>query len=101
MKCLPQSIFFYVPRFLWKHWEGGKLMFLMEKLPWNMDEFEIMVSYNLREKLFATRKKRFVQYLEENLPYQNWWGLKYIFCEALSFLNLLGKKQLSLRLWNL
>lgn len=72
---------FYAPRWLWKHWEGGKIHALML-------DMDIGVCTEAEKN---QKKKILLNYLWENLRYHNWWAYRYYLCELLAFLNVVGK----------
>ncbi|KAI5699570.1 hypothetical protein M8J75_005195 [Diaphorina citri] len=76
-----QAILFYTPRWLWKHWEGGKIHALMMDL-----DVGICSEIEKRQK-----KKLLLDYLWENLRYHNWWAYRYYLCEFLSLINVIGQ----------
>lgn len=39
-----------------------------------------------------TKKKLILDYLWQNLKFNNWWAYKYYICELLALLNVIGKK---------
>ena len=77
-----QAILFYVPRWLWKNWEAGKIGALKMDL-----DLGIITEAERRQK-----KKLLLDYLHSNLKNHNFWAYRYFFCELLSLLNLFGKK---------
>nr|XP_018896518.1 PREDICTED: innexin shaking-B [Bemisia tabaci] len=76
-----QAILFYTPRWLWKHWEGGKIHALMMDL-------DIGICSEVEKK---QKKKLLLDYLWENLKYHNWWAYRYYLCEVLALLNVIGQ----------
>uniref|UniRef100_A0A023F430 Innexin n=1 Tax=Triatoma infestans TaxID=30076 RepID=A0A023F430_TRIIF len=76
-----QAVLFYMPRWLWKHWEGGKIHALMMDL-------DVGICSELEKK---QKKKLLLDYLWENLRYHNWWCFRYYLCELLSLLNVIGQ----------
>ncbi|XP_014251217.1 innexin shaking-B [Cimex lectularius] len=76
-----QAVLFYMPRWLWKHWEGGKIHALMMDL-----DVGICSEIEKRQK-----KKLLLDYLWENLRYHNWWCFRYFLCELLSLANVVGQ----------
>ena len=72
---------FYVPRWLWKNWEAGKITALMMDL-----DVGVMPEVEKKQK-----KKLLLDYLYDNLKNHNWWAYRYFFCELLAFLNIVGK----------
>lgn len=78
-----QAVLFYTPRWLWKHWEGGKIHALMMDL-------DIGICSEVEKK---QKKKLLLDYLWENLRYHNWWCYRYYLCELLSFGNVVGNQR--------
>ncbi|XP_021947499.1 innexin shaking-B isoform X2 [Folsomia candida] len=76
-----QAILFYVPRWLWKNWEGGKIQSLMMDL-------DIGIIPEMEKK---QKKKLLVDYLYDNLKQHNWWAYRYFFCEILALGNVIGQ----------
>jgi hypothetical protein len=72
---------FYIPRWLWKNWEAGKITALMMDL-------DIGVVSEVEKK---QKKKLLLDYLYDNLKNHNWWAYRYFFCELLAFLNIIGR----------
>ena len=77
-----QSILFYIPRWLWKNWEAGKITALMMDL-------DVGVVSEVEKK---QKKKLLLDYLYDNLKNHNWWAYRYFFCELLALLNVIGKE---------
>lgn len=76
-----QSILFYIPRWLWKNWEAGKITALLMDL-------DVGVISEVEKK---QKKKLLLDYLYDNLKNHNWWAYRYFFCELLAFLNIIGQ----------
>ena len=76
-----QAVLFYLPKWLWINWEGGKL----QKLKNNLSSG----STSEEEKL--KRSEHVLDYLSSNLYKHQWWALKYFFCEFLSLINVFGQ----------
>lgn len=76
-----QGILFYTPRWLWIHWEGGKIHALMMNL-------DIAVC---SEGEKSQKKKVLVDYLMANFRHHDWYAYKYFFCECMCFANVLGQ----------
>jgi len=77
-----QAILFYVPRWLWKNWEAGKIAALMMDL-----DLGIISEVEKRQK-----KKLLLEYLYTNLKNHNFWAYRYFFCELLALLNVIGER---------
>jgi len=58
-----QAILFYVPRWLWKNWEAGKIHALMMDL-----DIGVVQDVEKRQK-----KRLLLDYLADNLKHHNWW----------------------------
>ena len=75
---------FYIPRWLWKNWEAGKVSTLRMDL-------NLGVQSDTDKKL---KKKLLIDYLYSNLKQHNFWAYRYFFCEFLCFLNVTGVKKI-------
>ncbi|XP_046744117.1 innexin inx3 [Diprion similis] len=76
-----QGVLFYVPHWMWKQWEEGKVKNISEGIRGALVE-------NKDERLVRTN--RLVQYLYETLHLHNSYAAGYFFCEALNFVNVVG-----------
>lgn len=76
-----QAILFYIPRYLWKTWEGGRIKMLV------LDLNSPVVSEDCK----ADRKKLLVDYFATNLHTQNFYAIRFFICEALNFINVVGQ----------
>jgi len=76
-----QAILFYVPRWLWKNWEAGKVSALRMDL-------NLGIISEVEKKL---KKKLLIDYLYSNLKHHNFWCYRYFFCEVLSLVNVCGQ----------
>jgi len=74
-----QAILFYIPRYLWKIWEGGKLTMLVSGL-----NVPIVDTETKNE-----RKEVLVNYFTENRNNHNFYALRFFFCEFLNLANVL------------
>lgn len=72
-----QAICFYIPRYLWKTWEGGRIKMLV------MDLNCPVVNDEAKED----RKKILLDYFVENLNRHNFYAFRFFICEALNFIN--------------
>lgn len=72
-----QAMLFYVPRYLWKNWEGGRLKMLVLDLNCPI----------LAEDCKQDRKKLLIDYFINNLHTQNFYAFRFFICEALNFVN--------------
>lgn len=76
-----QGILFYIPHWLWKNWEEGKVR---------------MVSDGIRGATMGTKEQRqgrlnrLVQYIIDTLHMHNHYAFGYFLCEALNFANVVG-----------
>ncbi|GAB6024878.1 hypothetical protein CHUAL_009991 [Chamberlinius hualienensis] len=76
-----QAVLFYIPRWLWKNWESGKIEALMMGLHLGV--------FTEAEKKF--KKKLLMDYLWDNRCNHNWWAVRYFLCEFLSLTNVVGQ----------
>lgn len=76
-----QAILFYVPRYLWKTWEGGRIKMLVLDLNCPV----------INEECKADRKKLLVDYFTSNLHTQNFYAVRFFICEILNFINVLAQ----------
>lgn len=76
-----QAILFYVPRYLWKTWEGGRIKMLV------LDLNCPVVGEDCKED----RKKLLVDYFYANLNTQNFYAFRFFICEVLNFINVVGQ----------
>ncbi|XP_077284729.1 innexin family member shaking B [Arctopsyche grandis] len=76
-----QAMLFYTPRWLWKSWEGGKIRALIMDL-------DVGICSEIEKK---TKKKLILDYLWQNLKFNNWWAYKYYVCELMALLNVIGQ----------
>lgn len=72
---------FYVPRYLWKVFEGGKIKMLVAEL-----NTPIVDEENKKNRI-----EMLVKYFSLNLNTHNQYAIKYIVCEALNFVNVIGQ----------
>ncbi|KAJ4427802.1 hypothetical protein ANN_25455 [Periplaneta americana] len=72
-----QAVLFYIPRFLWKNWEGGKLRALRLDLDVGL--------LSADEK--ADKKRLLLNYLYEHRNTHTWWTYRYFLCEVLALVN--------------
>lgn len=76
-----QAIMFYLPHYLWKVWEGGRLRSLALGL-------EIPI---LTENAMEAKKEVLVYYFTRNLHNHNFYFAKFFLCEILNFVNVIGQ----------
>ncbi|RWS23045.1 Innexin inx2-like protein [Leptotrombidium deliense] len=74
-----QAMSFYVPRYLWKMWEGGRMRNLVLNLHIPILEDEQKKS---SVKVLAT-------YLRQHIRLHNVYFYRFVFCEVLNFLNVI------------
>lgn len=79
-----QSTLFYIPRWLWKMWEGGKIQALMMDL-------DVGVCSDQEKK---QKKKLLVDYLYNSRGHHDWYAARYFFCEILALSNVLAQMYL-------
>ena len=73
---------FYVPRYLWKAWEGGRLKLLAADLCGPL----------VNEKWSEERKKRILDYFGSfDVHINNFYALRFAVCEVLNFINVIGQ----------
>eukprot|EP00092_Neocalanus_flemingeri_P024553 GFUD01026628.1.p1 GENE.GFUD01026628.1~~GFUD01026628.1.p1 ORF type:complete len:359 (+),score=94.79 GFUD01026628.1:64-1140(+) len=76
-----QAILFYIPRYLWKVWEGGKLNMLVQGLNVPIVDAEVK----------DDRKKVLVNYFTDNRNNHDFYAFRFFFCELLNFVNVVGQ----------
>ena len=76
---------FYIPRWLWKHWEGGKIHALLMDM-----DIGLVAEVEKKQK-----KKMLLDYLQVNLRHHNYWFYKYFLCELLALANTVGELEYS------
>lgn len=74
-----QAILFYIPRYLWKTWEGGRIKMLVLDLNCPV----------VSEDCKSDRRKLLVDYFFTNLHSQNFYAFRFFFCEFLNFVNVI------------
>lgn len=76
-----QAVLFYIPRYLWKIWEGGKAKALANDLKL------ISLDHDQMEK-----KCRFLcDYFDKNMSYHSLYFYRFVFCELLNLVNVIGQ----------
>jgi len=78
-----QAGLFYVPRFLWKTTEGGRMQMLVA----GMFEPKLVVDKAARSEKIGT----IVKYIQLNRGQHSFYFLKFFVCEVLNFVNVLGQ----------
>ncbi|XP_075226253.1 innexin 2 [Lycorma delicatula] len=76
-----QAMLFYVPRYLWKTWEGGRIKMLVLDLNCPI----------VSEECKTDRKKLLVDYFTANLRTQNFYAYRFFICEILNFINVVAQ----------
>jgi len=76
-----QAVMFYIPRYLWKVWEGGKIKMLVMQL-----NSPIVDDDAKRE-----RKSMLVSYFSMNMHNHNFYAFRFFVCELLNFVNVVGQ----------
>ncbi|KAJ8983929.1 hypothetical protein NQ317_008631 [Molorchus minor] len=76
-----QAMIFYLPRFLWKTWEGGRLKLLLTGLPGPIQS----PNWN------TVTRDRLIHYLLKGRCAHNIYVVRYSICEILNFLNVIGQ----------
>ena len=81
-----QALTCYFPHFLWKHWEGGLLKLLLQDFS----------AVSIETDAESTKGKRHViaNYVTRNLRTHNVYVYKFIFCEFLNLVNIVGQMYL-------
>ncbi|XP_066601012.1 innexin inx3 isoform X1 [Prorops nasuta] len=76
-----QGVLFYIPHWMWKQWEEGKIRMITEGMRGAMVETK-------QER--EAKTQRLVQYIVETLHLHNSYAAGYFFCEVLNFVNVVG-----------
>ncbi|XP_025205065.1 innexin inx2 isoform X2 [Melanaphis sacchari] len=76
-----QAMFFYLPRYMWKTWEGGRIKMLVLDLNCPI----------INEDCKADRKKLLIDYFATNLHTQNFYAIRFFLCEFLNFVNVIAQ----------
>lgn len=76
-----QAILFYVPRYLWKTWEGGRIKMLVIDLNCPI----------INENDKTVRQKILVDYFCDNINRHNFYAFRFFICEVLNFINVIGQ----------
>lgn len=76
-----QATLFYIPRWLWKMWEGGRIQSLMMDLDVGV--------FSHTEKI--QKKRLLVDYLVGSRGHHDWYAGRYFLCEILAFCNVVGQ----------
>lgn len=78
---LIQALLFYIPYYVWKTWEGGRIKMLSVNL-----NLPILEAEYRRE-----RKSAVINYLYENLHHHNVYLFRFVFCELLNLMNIVAQ----------
>lgn len=76
-----QAMFFYLPRYMWKTWEGGRIKMLVLDLNCPI----------ISEECKSDRKKLLIDYFATNLHTQNFYAIRFFLCEFLNFVNVIAQ----------
>ncbi|XP_063703617.1 innexin inx3 [Culicoides brevitarsis] len=75
-----QGILFYVPHWIWKNWESGKIRMIS-------DGIRGVYTAPMDERI--SRQSRLVRYIVDSLSTHNSYSFGYFFCEFLNFINVI------------
>lgn len=78
-----QGLLFYVPHWMWKQWEEGKVRLIS-------DGMRGIIVDSKQER--QARLQRLVGYIVDTLHLHNSYAAGYFFCEALNFINVVSVK---------
>lgn len=76
-----QAILFYIPRYMWKTWEGGKIKMLVQEM-----NVPIMDSDAKKDRI-----NLLVDYFTINRNNHEFYALKFFFCEIMNLINIIGQ----------
>ena len=76
-----QGILFYIPHWIWKQWEEGKVRMISDGMRGAMVD-------NKQER--QAKSQRLVKYISDTMHLHNTYAAGYFFCEALNFVNVVG-----------
>jgi len=79
-----QAVMCYIPHFIWKSWEGGKISMLIQDLDGPMIEKEAA----------KDRRTVIVNWVTRTVRTHNIYVYKFVFCEVLNFINVVGQMYL-------
>jgi len=74
-----QAVLFYVPRYLWKTWEGGRLKMLVVDLDCSI----------IADDARKAKKRLIIDYFYNNMHNHNYYMARFVFCELLNFVNVI------------
>ena len=81
-----QALACYFPHFLWKSWEGGRLRLLLQ-------DFQ-PVTLDVRRTSTQEKRNVIVNYIANNVRTHNIYVYKFVFCEFLNLVNIIGQMYL-------
>jgi len=76
-----QAILFYIPRYLWKVWEAGKMKMLVQGL-----NIPIVDAETKEDRL-----KVLINYFSDNRNNHDFYTFRFFFCELLNLINVIGQ----------
>lgn len=76
-----QAMIFYLPRYVWKLWEGGRIKSLV------MDLNQPIIEQEIKEE----RTKLLIDYFAANLHTQNFYAVRFFLCELFNLINVFGQ----------
>nr|CAD7460975.1 unnamed protein product [Timema tahoe] len=76
-----QGVLFYIPHWIWKNWEEGKIRMISEGIR------GAMISSKDERK---DKQTRLVQYIIDTMHLHNMYAAGYFLCEALNFVNVVS-----------
>ncbi|CAG0894652.1 unnamed protein product [Darwinula stevensoni] len=77
-----QAILFYIPHYMWRSWDNNK----MKVLATGMKSLDLAMKVEERLKKEKTLTSYFLQHLHSH----NAWAIKFVLCEFLTFVNVIG-----------
>lgn len=78
-----QGLLFYVPHWIWKNWEDGKIRMVT-------DGMRGIQTVTATSEERVIRQRILVRYIMASLGTHNTYSFGYFFCEALNFINVVG-----------
>jgi len=76
-----QALCFYIPRYLWKNWEAGKMSLLVSEL-----NLPIVDTENKNDRI-----NHLLHYFSDSKNNNEWYALRFFLCETLNFINVIGQ----------
>lgn len=77
-----QGLLFYIPHWIWKNWEEGRMRMISEGL-------RGVISMPREER--RARQNRIVRYLVDSIKTHNTYAFGYFFCEFLNVVNVVSR----------